>query len=1139
MIVRNGVNSTLRARKRSILFTFLIFLLTVTLTLGISLRVYCGQLLLQMEDSYTSVAIVEYLGSDYPDRNAADPYARDALESLNSINFAEIPGVKSFETSDRTLAVIDGYTRYNGDVPYPNSAVLECMSFVPNYENGTVAYTQDQLTDAYIARSDGFGVNKAKVHLPGGISSDWIPFFKYGQINTLIEDSTTSEKVYFFVNKTGVLEVTEEKDLPDTYIVQGTTENSGLTTYRYIKNGVTVWSYTWSPRSQITEYTYSPDENLYYGEGKVISTYSALTSAIPYAYGKSDSLAIEVDLREIGLVPEKGKHYLFHGAFMESGRNNTFVLMPFYDGCEILPYVEVGNPEAEKIFYEYAKFYAYANNAVEMEASNNISALEVFQQGYLTLMEGRFPQAGEKDVCVITEDIKLNMNLSLGDKITVNTLLSQGDDRYELSDEDRTQVLTIVGMTSTTEDYFGSVWVNSVSGGFSSPLFGYELGRAVLDNKTANEAAKAIQSLCPANVRVTMYDQGYATAIQPLQSMKSTALAVTIIAALGAVAVLVLFAFLFVGRQKETVQVLVSLGTSKSKIRLWLLSGATLIAGAATLFGALFGMAAMGQIIRLALLLATKVYAVDGRYSETTIGYTRESLPNIPVPVWPALLSAAAIFVLALILCILFVSQARHRSTPQRGKQSIRVPKSGTSVFGRVPVRFAMLSAKRGGWRSLIVPASALVLSLFLGILAASAQGWSDDLDAVYSDAHITGQAVSNNGRQSNNLVVSTDSARLLWQSGLLDHFGVSIGWNYYIPTEMPEFGDNAFSGERRQSWIESQPEIIALNDLSASSEFIHGNTPEITWLDGWQMDFLTEMECDSFLTAEYFYGYKLAMKPEKEKALYPCLVSEEFLKSHNLALGQIFYVSMQYQLASDKRDTYVMLSAVGTFSQSSKKANIYVPLSFWCSPELLTGENDPFDSGKRPTATFTNYEDRDHYFYSTTSFQTCTFSLQDSKQIGVFRDYLAAQRISQVRHPGQNRLTVILHDQSFIEAAEGLNRYISFSKILFPVLFIVVGLLGFVISWLMINGRRMEFAILRGLGTSEKNVFFSFFLEQGVLCLIGSLLSCITLCLLTTPGLLVWLSVLLFTGCYLVGCSVAVKSISKTNLMALLSERE
>jgi len=1148
MIIRNGINSTLRARKRSVLFIALIFLLTIALTLGIGLRVYCGQLLMQMKGSYTSVAILEYLGSEYPDRNASDPYARDALNQIKNINFEGIPGVKSFEASDRTLAVIDDYTRYNGDVPYPNSAVLECMSFAPRYENGTVAYSEDQLADRYIATVHEFGNYRAIIQYSPGNSTGWIPFYQYQRDSHFADDGTMSyEMSYAQVNDIGVFEYTPEANLPYEYIAYGsfTADGEGIREYRHIINGQLIESFRvadrngWQLKNKITEYAYSWEDGLYYGDGKVVSTHFALTASIPYAYGKGDSLGIEIDLRDTDLVPESGKHYLLHGAFLENGRNNSFALVPFYDGCEIPPYVEVGDPEAEAIFYEYAQFYAYVNNAVELEASSNISALEVFQQGYLTLMEGRFPNSGEPDVCVITEDIKLNMGIGLGDTINVNTLLSQQDDRYDLSAENRTETLTVVGITNTTEEYFGSIWVDSVNGKFASPMFGFELGRAVLDNDTANDAAEAIQALCPANVRVTMYDQGYASAIQPLKSMESTALAITIAAGLGAIAVLILFAFLFVGRQKETVQVLVVLGTSKSKIRLWLLSGATVITGIATLLGAILGSVAMDRLIGLALYLATKVYAVDGRYSETTIGYTREALPQVQVPIWAALLSAGAIFIVSLVLCLLFVSQARRRSTPKKGKQSVRVPKGGTSIVGRIPFRFALLSARRGGCRSLVVPACALVLSLFLGILTINAQSWSDQLDAVYDDAHIGGQVVSLNGRQSNHLVISTKDARLLWDSDLLDDLSVSIGWNYWIDSEMPAFGNNAFAAERRQSWIQSQPQIVALNDLSASSEFIHTDMPEITWLDDWGIDFLSEMSCDSFLTGEHFYGYRLAMQPEKEKALYPCLVSEEYLKTHNLELGEIFYVSMQYQLGSENRDTYVMLTAVGSFPQSSKLTNIYVPLSFWCSPDLLTTDTDPFDTEERPTATFSSYAGRDLYFYSTTSFQTCTFTLSYSKQITEFRDYLAAQGISKVRDPGKNRLTVVLHDQSFIEAAEGLNRYISFSKILFPLLFAAVALLGFVISWLMVNGRRMEFAILRGLGTSKRKVFLSFFLEQGVLCLIGSVISCAVLCMIAIPSLIVLLSVILFAFCYLCGCSIAVKSISKTNLLALLSERE
>ena len=83
-----------------------------------------------------------------------------------------------------------------------------------------------------------------------------------------------------------------------------------------------------------------------------------------------------------------------------------------------------------------------------------------------------------------------------------------------------------------------------------------------------------------------------------------------------------------------------------------------------------------------------------------------------------------------------------------------------------------------------------------------------------------------------------------------------------------------------------------------------------------------------------------------------------------------------------------------------------------------------------------------------------------------------------------------------------------------------------------------MEFAILRGLGTSGIRVFFTFFLEQGILCLSGSILGglilmgagCGMASLAAAGGFLV---------CYLAGCALSVFLVEQTNLMELLTKQE
>lgn len=107
------------------------------------------------------------------------------------------------------------------------------------------------------------------------------------------------------------------------------------------------------------------------------------------------------------------------------------------------------------------------------------------------------------------------------------------------------------------------------------------------------------------------------------------------------------------------------------------------------------------------------------------------------------------------------------------------------------------------------------------------------------------------------------------------------------------------------------------------------------------------------------------------------------------------------------------------------------------------------------------------------------------------------------------SKTALLLLDQSFTETASALRRYITFSRILFPALFLMVGLMGFLISRLMV--KRMEFAVMWGLFASQKQRGASFFLEQALLCL---------------------------TGC-LIGRALSVQAVGRTNLMALLSERE
>ena len=135
MPARNGILITLRAKGRTLLFTLLIFVLTVALTLGVGMWAYCAQLLTRFNETYTSIVLAEYMGEDYPDGNAADELAREALSALDDNAIAAVDGVELWERTDSTLVNLAGYKLAGRDVPYSSYGVI-VVSGLFNTDNG-------------------------------------------------------------------------------------------------------------------------------------------------------------------------------------------------------------------------------------------------------------------------------------------------------------------------------------------------------------------------------------------------------------------------------------------------------------------------------------------------------------------------------------------------------------------------------------------------------------------------------------------------------------------------------------------------------------------------------------------------------------------------------------------------------------------------------------------------------------------------------------------------------------------------------------------------------------------------------------------------------------------------------------------
>ena len=1158
MSVRNGLFSTLRAKGRTALFTLLILMLTVALALGLGMWAYSGTLLTRMEEQYTSVALVEYMGEDYPDKDAADSAARAALELLDNEAMSAVDGVELWEQTKNTLVSVNGYMNSNVVTPYSNNAVV-VATIKPEYTTGYGVVDEADLPESravlYIAAGDNDNPDDSFILSDGNIATRSAYSYVF-----YLPDMELLELPYYYQNDAiqnqlqGSRDEISEKEPDGPYILshfvtvrQGT---SIWNRYRYDVMGELPTEYDREILQDLLEnarYDYSESTDAYMSYNATIlsdRSYGRISYALHSPYG-TDSMICFFALSDGNFVPEDGKSYLLNGAFVTWGAGSrNFEVQPF-PGSDVEPWLELSGEDdpalTDSIFTEYAALYSIANNTAVLTASDNIAALEEFQQGSLYLSDGRFPQTGEAGVCIISGGMAESLKVGVGDTISLEILDSEPDERYMISATGDQRSMEIVGITNPSSDYSDRLWVSDAESEFSTPLFGYSLGMAVLDNRKAVQAAEGLTALLPTGVQLTMYDQGYAAAARPIRAMESAAQAITLASAFGALAVLVLFAFLFVGRQRETVSVLVSLGTPGGKIRLWLLSGASVVSGTASFLGAVIGSLTLDRVLTAAMEITERLYHTDTRYSEAVMGLVKEVEEIRAIPGWPALAAGLAVFFAALALCLIFLHHARKENAPKKGQVSVRVPKGRTSTGGQGSLRFAVLSAHRGGRRSVVVVAAALVLTLFVSILSASARSWSNQVDSLYADSVLDGRIVSLNGRKQTGLSIPTRDIQQLWKSGYLGDIFVSLSWPYEYTLEqsMPNISLYVPEDKATAMEIRRKPILSTVNSLSAAAEFYYTDRPEVRWLEGWDESCLSDDSHPSVIESIYTWLYENEYLPSDY--IYPVLVSSRFLENNSLKLGDILTFKLYMYLYVDNKEVLVEWPAsfriVGSFTSVGAKDNVYAPLSLWCSSEWLYGEGDK-EMPNRDLGRIQNVNDLERSFYFRSRFENCRFTLNSAYELEDLRSWLAKQQYSQVGIVNYNRIAILLRDENFVETVGGLNRYISFSNILFPVLFLVVGLMGFIISWLMVSSRRMELAVMRGLGASHWRVFASFFLEQAALCLLGCLIGALAMTLLY-PGGAVWLAGAGFLVCYLAGCALSVLAAGRTNLMLLLSERE
>jgi ABC-type antimicrobial peptide transport system permease subunit len=667
-----------------------------------------------------------------------------------------------------------------------------------------------------------------------------------------------------------------------------------------------------------------------------------------------------------------------------------------------------------------------------------------------------------------------------------------------------------VGVTNEVSGHNYDIYVpKSPDINYAVNQIGYTVGTAKLANGGAADFYSEAAPLLPDRMRLTIYDQGYAKTKESFGNLLQISKIVTVICMLASFAIIMLFCFLFVYRQKDVSELMIKLGAGRKRTSAYFLFGAGIISLSAGAAGSAAAYGLSKVVIRLLSTMAFNQAVSYSRYSNSSSSIVKE-LIYTPHSGYSFFVYAALGIAACILLCVLLfvINTFKDKNKKRKKIKKSRHIKQGHifKISGR-SLKYAVVSILRGGARTLVVPMAAMAVILFLCHLANTYGGYRDELHAIEESTEITGMFTDIYGKQVKNAVVEAYQLKDMYNAGYLKELNVSRStpygyWGKYekdskvLVQAAFRLPKNSYALETFLDNMLRSNYLVSTNGILSCPEFFFSDKADITFHEGYD---------------ESIFG-------QAQDGVLCCVVSTDFMEKYGIELGDRIrlFVYRDY-FVSDEPETD--MKVVGSYEKQGTKDNIYCQLAEYINPGLI------FDNGS---------EDNEELFDYT--FDSASFTLADTSKLDEFKDFLSDYGFSTPHMISKYRNFLVLEDEKFNSSLGTLKQQIRYVNVLYPVLYALVAIISVVVSYLLVMARRKEFAIMRGLGAEKKTTFKSFFFEQIMLCVLGAVAGVVL-------SVLIYGSVnaagIILTGgfviCYTLGCALSIGAMNNKPVLAVL----
>lgn len=1137
MIFRHSLKTLIRTPLKTLLFFLLIAVVTCSSTLGISMFSSSQNMLYAANEQYKTVAQLEYIGADYPTYSEYDPLLSRAVEKFDFNGLKNLPYVESFERNIPLHGYIPGRSNKITQSIYKDAGVIVFRVDAVKQSKVKQEIYREDIDETVTMEVDGpVEISAIVLASPYNFNYDFSDTY-FITINN--EDPYTIDNVNEPMYKPGRVYIANGKlkEIQKTIFFEPCDFDSKLISDLEMNNYMQLWSSDSTEIARMRKY----------GHG--------IFSLYPYVYDITsywDSEDTPLDMLEI---------------HRENWQNGKY-------------------PSWQDVFLQVADTYEVVNNSMDVIAVDDCSKAPNFLRGDTGLEDGRFyePEDGD-NVVVISQYLANAMGVGVGDTIELDLHCTQGEaGPYEsyfpthgFLNSDNNQY-TITGIFTYKENTDAHIFI-PMSGvmphfegedAFEAPL-SYQLANFTIENGHAVDFENAVNEILPTGMKISVYDQGYGYVERTFTSMRDTSIMILAGSLVVGVSILLLFAYLFVTKQKDSMDTILRLGGGEARGYAYLTLGVLVMTLLAAAIGAFAGYMLSGNVLTLAYETAS-AKALNTAYSAV---YSRpESVENLLVltpSIVMTLISFGVVALTANLLCALFA----YRALVGEREDESKTPAAARRRFNH-SFKHAFRSMRRNVGRSLIVPAVSLFITALLLVYGAVLTDYDNKIVELYDTTDVSGNFISLNGRFNDGLLLDGGILETVWESGAIDTVNASFSARYeyrgiseYADGTVPENVDELFKIKPITTSFQAEEESYRIkttwstmtytSDLETLPE-LEQYDPVVLFMDGYDETVLQRNEdvcVIPFSLAEkkgIKFGDTICLAFVQDSMGWPYCwtqtykvvgyytASGESVSLSNTVRDERIYAPLicgLYQSYLNNPDNWTdrfALTEWSSYKYDEDTGEVYYQTysSYNISYEGLMGENASMLVDAMQS------DDTAPYSYMP-RLNSIRFTLK--KGVGVlrsFKSYLSKQGLSSQKTMSRIRYAVVIDDNALIQSVDAAQKIIDYMRILYPVLFALIVAIAFVVSYLLTHTRRDELAIMRSGGAGRIKTFFAFFIEQVTLCIVGTVIGALALwAILGVLTLSQVISILIYFGCYVIGVSLACLVMSRGSVLKLLSSNE